>query len=167
MSINVKPKVLFLCTSNSARSQIAEGLLRNLYGDIYEAFSAGATPTTIHPLAVKVMKEIGIDISGQSSKSIEEFRGKDIDLAVTVCKNNTRLTCPFCSTPSTLGRPDIIKYTLTGAKHWIEHGFNDPADAEGSEDEKLASFRKTRDEIREWVKDFFSNPERINSEGKV
>ncbi len=85
--IMIKTKVLFLCTHNSARSQMAEGLLRHYYGDRYEAFSAGATPTKLNPLAVKVMEEIGIDISGQSSKSIEDFRGKDIDVVVTVCKN--------------------------------------------------------------------------------
>src|SRR4030043_2487316 len=94
-----KVKVLFLCTHNSARSQIAEGLLRHIYGDKYEVYSAGATPTRVNPLAVKVMAEIGIDISGQVSKSIEEFKGRDIDFVVTVCKSTPRLSCPFCSTP--------------------------------------------------------------------
>ena len=167
MAKSDRVKVLFLCTHNSARSQIAEGLLRHLYGERYEAFSAGATPTSIHPLAVKVMKEIGIDISGQSSKSIEEFRGKDIDLVVTVCKSTPRLSCPFCSTPLSIGRPEIIRSTLPDAKHWIEHGFSDPAEVEGSEDERLAAFRSVRDEIREWVKSYFSDPNRVVSEGNM
>lgn len=160
-------KILFLCTHNSARSQIAEGLLRNLYGDKYEVFSAGATPSSVHPLAVKAMSEIGIDISRQSSKSIEQFRGRDLDLVVTVCKSTPRLSCPFCSTPLTMGRPDIIKYNLPGAKHWIEHGFDDPADVEGSEEEKLNSFRRIRDEILGWVRVYFSDPSRVLNEGKI
>ena len=162
-----KLKVLFLCTHNSARSQISEGLLRHLYGERYEVFSAGATPTSVHSLAVKVMKEIGIDISRQSSKSIEDFRGKNIDLVVTVCKSTPSLSCPFCSTPLSMGRPEIIKSTLPGAKNWIEHGFNDPAEVEGSEEERLAAFRRVRDEIHTWVKSYFSDPNRVISEGKV
>jgi len=152
-----KIKVLFLCTHNSARSQMAEGLLRHHYGDRYEAFSAGATPTKIHPLAVMVMAEIGIDISGQSSKSIDEFRGRDIDLVVTVCRSTPRLSCPFCSSPSMMGRPTIIDETLPGAKRFVEHGFSDPSDAEGSEEERAEAFRATRNEIKTWVLDYFSN----------
>jgi len=167
MVILDKVKVLFLCTHNSARSQIAEGLLRHLYGDKYEAFSAGATPTSVHPFAVRVMSEIGVDISGQSSKSIEEFRGKEIDLVVTICKNTQMLSCPFCSTPLTIGRPEIIRSTLPSAKHWIEHGFRDPSEVEGSEEDRLVAFRGVRDEISEWVKDFFSDTQRVYSEGKV
>jgi len=155
--IMIKTKVLFLCTHNSARSQMAEGLLRHYYGDRYEAFSAGATPTKLNPLAVKVMEEIGIDISGQSSKSIEDFRGRDIDVVVTVCKNTPRLSCPFCSTPLSAGRPDIIRSNIPSAKQWVEHGFDDPSDVEGSEEEKVRAFRSTRDEIRNWVLRYFSN----------
>jgi arsenate reductase len=152
-----KMKVLFLCTHNSARSQIAEGLLRHFYGDRYEAYSAGATPTKIHPLAVKVLEEIGIDISEQSSKSILEFKGRDIDLVVTVCKNTPNLSCPFCSTPGVVGRPAIIKETLPGAKRFVEHGFSDPSDVDGSEEERVEAFRETRDEIKKWVLDYFSS----------
>lgn len=151
-----KTKVLFLCTHNSARSQIAEGLLRHLYSDRYEAFSAGATPTKVHPLAIKVMAEIGVDISGQSSKSIDEFRGRDIDLVVTVCRSTPKLSCPFCSSPGIFGRPAIISETLPGAKRFIEHGFNDPSDVEGTDDEKIEAFRTVRNEIQDWVSDYFS-----------
>jgi len=152
-----KAKVLFLCTHNSARSQMAEGLLRHLYGDRYEAFSAGATPTRVHPLAIKVMAEIGIDISGQSSKSIDEFRGRDIDLVVTVCRSTPRLSCPFCSSPGVVGKPTLIDETLPEAKRFVEHGFSDPSDVEGSDDERVEAFRATRDEIKTWVLDYFSN----------
>ena len=151
-----KTKVLFLCTHNSARSQMAEGLLRHFYGDRYEVFSAGATPTRVHPLAVKAMAEIGIDISGQSSKSIDEFRGKDIDLVVTVCKSTPRLSCPFCSSPGTFGRPAIISETLPEAKQFVEHGFSDPSDVKGTEGEKIEAFRAIRDEIKTWILDYFS-----------
>ena len=150
-------KVLFLCTHNSARSQMAEGLLRNIYGDRYEAFSAGATPTKIHPLAIKAMSEIGVDITGQSSKSIEEFRGKDMDLVVTVCKSTPTLSCPFCSSNGVFGRPVIINDTLPNAKRFLEHGFDDPSDVEGSEDEKMKAFRSTRDEIKKWITNYFSS----------
>lgn len=153
-----KVKILFLCTHNSARSQMAEGLLRHFYGERYEVYSAGATPTKVHPLAVKVMAEIGIDISGQSSKSIEEFRGRDMDLVVTVCRSTPRLSCPFCSSPGVVGRPTIISEILPGTKRFIEHGFNDPSDVEGSEEERIKAFRATRDEIRKWILDYFSDP---------
>jgi len=152
-----KTKVLFLCTHNSARSQMAEGLLRHFYGDRYEAFSAGATPTRVHPLAIKAMAEIGIDISGQSSKSIEEFQGRDIELVVTVCRSTPRLSCPFCSSPGVVGRPAIIDETLPRARRFVEHGFSDPSDVEGSEEERVEAFRATRDEIKKWALDYFSN----------
>jgi arsenate reductase len=137
---------------------MAEGLLRHFYGDRYEAFSAGATPTKVHPLAIKVMTEIGVDISGQSSKSIDEFRGRDIDLVVAVCRSTPRLSCPFCSSPGVVGRPVIINETLPGVKQFIEHGFSDPSDVEGSEDEKIEAFRSVRDEIKTWILDYFSKP---------
>jgi arsenate reductase len=136
---------------------MAEGLLRHYYGDRYEAFSAGATPKRIHPLAIKVMAEIGIDISEQSSKSIEEFRGRDIDLVVTVCRSTPRLSCPFCSSPGELGRPVIIDDTLPDARRFVEHGFSDPSDVDESDEERVEAFRATRDEIKKWVLDYFSN----------
>ena len=159
-----KIKVLFLCTHNSARSQMVEGLLRHFYGEKYEVFSAGSTPTRVHPLAVKVMAEIGIDISRQSSKSIEEFRNKDIDAVVTVCTSTPRLTCPFCSSPLIRGRPEIINATLPGAKHYLQHGFSDPSEVEESDEEKIAAFRRTRDDIKKWILDYFAD---LNSEWKV
>ena len=90
----MKKKVLFICTHNSARSQMAEGILRTLYGDRYEAYSAGTQPTKVNPYAIKVMSEIGIDISNHRSKSAEEFRGKEFDYVVTVC-DNVKEACPF------------------------------------------------------------------------
>lgn len=152
-----KVKVLFLCTHNSARSQIAEGLLRHTYGEKYEVFSAGTTPTKVNPFAIQVMAEIGIDISKQYSKSIEEFQNKDIDLVVSVCKSSAKLTCSLCSSPLIGDRPQIVGEKLRGVKRYLQHPFSDPSEAEVSDDEKLAAFRRTRDEIRTWIQDYFSN----------
>jgi len=136
---------------------MAEGLLRHFHGEKYEVFSAGSTPTRVHPLAIKVMNEMRIDISKQSSKSIEEFRDKDVDLVVTVCRSSPRLACPFCSSPMQGGRPEIISETLPGAKHYLQHGFSDPSEVEGSDEEKIAAFRRTRDEIKKWILDYFAD----------
>ena len=151
-----KMKVLFLCTHNSARSQMAEGLLRHFYGDRYEVFSAGSTPTQVNPFAIKVMAEMGVDISKQRSKSIEEFRNKDIDLVVSVCSSSARVVCPFCSSPIVGDRPEIINETLPGAKHYLQHGFSDPSEVDGDEKDKVEAFRRTRDEIKKWLLDYFS-----------
>jgi arsenate reductase len=136
-----KIKVLFLCTHNSARSQMAEGLLRALYGDSHEAYSAGVAATSVDPRAIEVMKEIGIDISGQRSKSVEEYQDMIFDLAVTVC-DRARQACPICSTelrlPSRSPR----------AKEVINMSFEDPAAATGSQAEQLQAFRRVRDEIK-------------------
>ncbi len=156
----VKRRVLFLCTHNAVRSQISEALLRELYGDKYTVYSAGASPTQIHPLAIEVMKEIGIDLSDQRSKSIEEFKGKKFDLVITVCKDTPKLSCPFCSPPSSFGVPKIIKETLD-AKHFIEHGFDDPSGVQGSKEERLEAFREVRDEIKTWIKEKFKNRDNI------
>jgi arsenate reductase len=161
-----KTKVLFLCTHNSARSQIAEGLLRHFYGGRYEVFSAGSSPTQVHPLAIKVMAEIGIDISKQTSKSIEEFRNKDIDMVVTVCTSRANVICPFCSSPITGDRPEIIKTTLPGAKQFFQHGFSDPSEVDGSDEEKIAAFRRTRDEMKKWILDYFSDLEIKGSDSR-
>jgi len=152
-----KIKVLFLCTHNSARSQIAEGLLRHFFSDKYEVFSAGSTPTKVHPLAIKVMAEIGIDISKQISKSFEEFRNRDIDVVVTVCSSSTKVICPFCSSPILRGRPEIINTTLRGAKNYIHRGFSDPSEVDGNDEEKVEAFRRTRDDIKKWIFDSFVN----------
>ncbi len=111
-----KTRVLFLCNHNSARSQMAEGLLRHLYGEKYEVFSAGSNPTRVHPLAVRVMAEAGIDISGQYSKDIKEFRDTDIDLVVSVCRSSAKATCPLCSSQTAADRPEVIRSMLPAAK---------------------------------------------------
>src|SRR5271157_668329 len=103
-----KTKVLFLCTHNSARSQIAEGLLRFLYGDKYEVFSAGTSPMQVNPLAIKVMSEIGIDISKQYSKILDVFKDVDIDLVVSVCRSGPKLNCEICASPIVMGKPELI-----------------------------------------------------------
>jgi len=125
-----KKKVLFLCTHNSARSQMAEGLLRAMYGDRYEAYSAGVEATKVNPLAIKAMKEIDIDISGQYSKTPQEFQDFIFDLAITVC-DNAKAVCPIVIT--NLERPT----KLTKARKVVHHNFKDPAAAMGSEEEKL------------------------------
>lgn len=157
----VKQRVLFLCTHNAVRSQISEALLRELYGDKYIVYSAGASPTRVHPLAVDVMKEIGIDISNHRSKSIDEFKGKKFDLVVTVCKDTPKLSCPFCSPPGSFGVPKIIKETLPDAKHFIEHGFDDPSGVQGSDEERLEAFREVRDAIKMWIKEKFTKLDNI------
>lgn len=129
-----KKRVLFICTHNSARSQMAEGLLKALYGDRYEVYSAGTYPTVVNPYAIKVMSEIGIDISEYKSKSIEDFIGMNIDYVVTVC-DRAKETCPY----------------FPGAKKYLHQSFEDPASYEGDEEEKLNKFRKVRDEIKEWI----------------
>jgi arsenate reductase len=159
-----KMKVLFLCEHNSARSQMAEGLLRRVYGDKYEVFSAGSNPTRVNPFAVKVMAEIGIDISQQTSKSIEEFRNKEIDLVVSVCKSSAKLTCSLCSSPIVMGRPEIINMTIPGTKHYLHHGFEDPSEVEGNDEEKLNAFRRIRDNIKQWIIDSFADPKAVNSD---
>jgi arsenate reductase len=116
---------------------MAEGWLRHLAGDRYEALSAGAKPSGyVHPLAIQAMAEVGVDISQHRSKSIDEFAGQSIDLLVTVC-DNARESCPV----------------FAGAKRTVHHSFEDPARATGSEEEKLAVFRRVRDEIRAWVEE--------------
>jgi len=125
-----KPKVLFLCTGNSARSQMAEGYLRHVAGDFFEPLSAGIEPKGLNPLAVEAMSEIGIDISQQKSKDVVSFLGQYIPYIVTVC-DNARERCPIF--------PRTYKFL-----HW---GFDDPAAAQGTREEKLAVFRRVRDEI--------------------
>lgn len=125
-----KPRVLFLCTGNSARSQMAEGYLRHVAGDHFEVFSAGIEPKGLNPLAVEAMNEIGIDISQQKSKDVVSFLGQYMPYIVTVC-DNARERCPIF--------PRTYKFL-----HW---SFDDPAAAQGSYDDKLAVFRRVRDEI--------------------
>ncbi len=143
-----KKKILFLCAHNSARSQMAEGLLRAVYGDRYEAYSAGVEITTVNPHAIVVMKEIGIDISSQHSKTPQEFQDTIFDLAVTVC-DRAKVACPICSTNLELPNQ------FPKAREVIHESFEDPAAAVGSEEEKLKVFRRVRDEIKDWISQTF------------
>ncbi len=130
-----KPRVLFLCTGNSCRSHMAEGWLRHLAGDRYESLSAGAKPAGyVHPLAIRAMAEVGVDISQHRSKSIDEFAGQTLDVLITVC-DNARESCP----------------TFAGAKRVLHWSFEDPAHAAGDDTEKMAVFRRVRDEIRQRI----------------
>ena len=130
-------RVLFLCTGNSCRSQMAEGWLRHLGGDRYEALSAGTRPQGVNPLAVRSMAEAGVDLSGQRSKPVDEFLGEDLDLLVTVCGGASE-SCP------------VFRGRVKERRHWP---FDDPAEAEGTEDETMSVFRRVRDEIRDAVED--------------
>jgi len=139
-----KKKVLFLCTHNSARSQMAEGLLRAMHGEKYEAYSAGVVAKSVDPRAVLVMNEIGIDISGHRSKTSLEYEGTIFDLAVTVC-DRAKQACPICSTRLELPS------SSPKAREVIHRSFEDPAAAVGSEEEQLKVFRRVRNEIKDWV----------------
>jgi arsenate reductase (thioredoxin) len=133
-------RVLFVCIHNSARSQIAEAYLKQLAPDRYEAESAGLEPGTLNPLAIVVMKEEGIDISGNKTKNIEEFlsQGKRFDYVVTVCDETAAERCPVFPGPAR-------------RIHW---GFPDPSALEGSEEERLSQTRRIRDQIRNRVESF-------------
>jgi arsenate reductase len=108
------------------------------------------------------MAEIGIDISRQTSKSIEEFRNTEIDLVVSVCGSSAKLICSLCSSPIVMGRPEIINTTIPGAKHYLHHGFNDPSEVDGSDEEKTMAFRRTRDDIKQWIIDKFADPKTVS-----
>jgi arsenate reductase len=127
-----KSRVLFLCTHNSARSQMAEGLIRKLAGDRFEAFSAGTEATRVRPLAIRAMEEIGIDISEQESKTLDRYVREPFDYVITVC-DDAHEACPF----------------FPGAANRLHWSFEDPSRAEGSEEERLAVFRTVRDRIKD------------------
>lgn len=137
-------KVLFLCTGNSCRSQIAEGWARHLKGDMIEPYSAGIHPIGVNPRAIKVMAEAGVDISGQTSKHIDELPGIDFDYVITLC-DNAREHCPVFS-----GRAKVI-----------HKPFDDPYFASGNEEQILTTFRKVRDDIRTFVE---TMPESLEAE---
>jgi arsenate reductase (thioredoxin) len=126
----MKEQVLILCTGNSARSQMAEGLLRALAGDRFEVFSAGSKPSSVNPLAIAAMDERGIDIRSHRSKHLNEYLAQPFDYVITVCDNAAE-SCPLFPGPAR-------------RIHW---GFPDPAAVQGSESERLASFRQVRDDI--------------------
>ena len=136
----VKKRVLVLCTGNSCRSQMAEGFLRHLGGDRFEVFSAGIKPTEVNPLAIKVMAEVGIDISSHRSKSAMEFIRQQFDYVITVC-DNAKQTCPV----------------FPGKYKKIHWDLEDPAEASGSEEDRLVVFRKIRDQIKNNISEFLAS----------
>ncbi len=131
-------KILILCTGNSARSQIAEGLLKHITQGEYEVFSAGTKPSIVRPEAIKVLQEIGIDISKSRSKAVDEFTEMEIDYILTVC-DNAKENCPYFPAKTKL----------------IHYSFSDPAAIEGDEETRLAAFRRVRDEIKDYLKNDF------------
>jgi arsenate reductase len=143
MNMPDKKTVLFVCTGNSARSQMAEGLLRHAGASRFSVASAGTHPTYVRPEAVMVMKEVGIDISGHRSKAVDEFAGQEFDYIITVC-DNAKETCPVFP-----GKAERL--------HW---SFEDPAAAEGSDEQCRAAFRKARDEISARIGRFLSADQR-------
>lgn len=132
-------RVLILCTGNSARSQMAEGLLREMAGDRFEVESAGVAPSLVRSEAIAAMRDIGIDITSHRSKSVDEFTGQKFDYIITVC-DNAKESCPV----------------FPGDAERIHWGFDDPAAVVGDEAERLAEFRRVRDEIRQQLQDFVS-----------
>lgn len=136
-----KIKVLILCTGNSARSQMAEGLLRHDGGESFTVESAGVNPSHVRPEAIQAMQEIGIDISGHRSKSVDEFSGQDFDYVITVC-DNAKEACPI----------------FPGKTQRIHQSFEDPPPPGAkSAEETLSIFRRVRDEIRAWLKGFIES----------
>lgn len=132
-----KLRLLILCTANSARSQMAEGLLRHDAGDRFDVASAGTHPTSVRPEAIAVMKEIGIDISSHRSKAIDDLAESSFDMVLTVC-DTARETCPI--------------YPGHGTR--VHKAFADPAAVTGTASEKLDAFRRVRDEIRAYLREF-------------
>ena len=130
-------RVLILCTGNSARSQMAEGLLRHDGGAEIEVSSAGTKPSHVRPEAIAAMREVGIDISGHRSKSVDEFAGQAFDYVITVC-DNAKESCP-------------VFPAATKRIHW---SLDDPAAVQGSEEERLAEFRRVRDQLRSLLRQF-------------
>jgi len=135
-----KKRVLILCTGNSARSQMAEGLLRSDAGDRFTVESAGTRPSNVRPEAIAVMKELGIDITSHRSKNVDEFAGQDFDYVLTVC-DSAKESCPV----------------FFGKAARLHHSFDDPAAIEGSEEKRLGAFRKVRDELRCYLRTFPQN----------
>ncbi len=141
-----RPRLLFLCTGNACRSQMAEGWARHLRSEVLEVHSAGTAPAGLDPRVVEVMAEVGVDLGGQYSKTVDEaLRGGDFDYVVTVCDRAAE-SCPL----------------FPGQAKVLHHGFEDPAHGEGSDEEVLALFRRVRDEIRRYVE---SLPEALGAGG--
>jgi len=129
-----KKKILFVCTHNSARSQLAEGLVNHDFSDNWQAFSAGTEVTKVKKLAIEVMADIGIDITAHYSKSIDQFLNMELDYVVTVC-DSAKEQCPY----------------FPGAGSKQHHSFADPSDIVGTKEERYEAFTKTRDEIKAWL----------------
>lgn len=151
--MNNKKRILFLCTTNSCRSQMAEGIVKHLYGKQFEVESAGSKVTAVHPLAIKVMAEIGIDISNQRSKLVTEFFGQEFDYVITFCGGYSKTACPVF-----LGK----------AKQELHWDLIDPAEAKGDEEERLTVFRKVRNEIKnkfvEFIEQLNKNPDEYTTQ---
>jgi len=139
-----KQRVLFLCTHNSARSQMAEGLLRHLAGDRFDAYSAGTEATRVRPLAIRVMAEVGVDIAHQESKTFDRYLGQPFDAVVTVC-DQANESCPV----------------FLGARERLHWSFPDPSRATGTEEEQLATYRTVRDAIRARIDAELTRPARV------
>jgi arsenate reductase len=137
--MNDKKRVLILCTGNSARSQMAEGLLRHDAGERFDVESAGTAPGIVRPEAIAAMKEIGIDMSCHRSKHVDEFAGQSFDVVLTVC-DHAREACPVFFAAATR----------------LHHSFDDPAALKGTDEERLALFRRVRDELREYLRSFYA-----------
>jgi arsenate reductase len=135
--------VLFVCTHNSSRSQMAEGLLRDRYGDRYRVRSAGTSPGGVNPFAVEVMEEIGIDLSDHTSDHVDAYADTPLDIVVTVCDDAVE-SCPY----------------VPARKQNLHRGFDDPSAVEGTDEEKRAAFRRIRDELVDWIDVTFGSADR-------
>ena len=133
----MKKRILFLCTHNAARSQMAEGLLRAMAGERFDVFSAGTEATGVHPLAIAAMRELGIDISGHASKTLDAFHGQRFDVVITVC-DSANESCPL----------------FPGGTERIHWDFDDPTAATGTDEERLRVFRRVRDELQARLRAF-------------
>ena len=138
--MNDRKRVLILCTGNSARSQMAEGILRHMAGDDFDVVSAGVAPSYLRPEAIKVMGELGIDISGHRSKSVDEFLGQELDYVITVC-DHANEQCPV----------------FPGQTKRIHWSFEDPAAVQGDDSARLGVFRRVRDEIKARLQGFIQS----------
>ncbi len=137
-----KKHILFLCTHNAARSQMAEGFVNAMYSEHYVAASAGSRPTSVHPCAVRVMEEVGVDISAQCAKSIDQFEGMHFDYVVSLCADQEE-GCPI----------------FPGGEVNLQHAFPNPASVGGGSNGGCSSFREVRDHIREWLEATFGGVE--------
>jgi arsenate reductase len=133
-----RKSVLFICAHNAARSQMAEALLNKVYEDRYKAFSAGTDPTQIDPLVVLVMREIGIDVSNNQSKSLDMFKDANLDYAITLC-DQAKESCPYFS----------------GGRSKLHRSFPDPSAFEGKPEDVINEYRRIRDEIKDWIEKEF------------